>query len=85
MKRGDRILLLAGSAEALAIAAALDARGVEICAILSESPRGPYDMPVPTILIPDVSSDRLLSAGQGCVAVIDASHGFDSAMSTASG
>ncbi|OAN74599.1 hypothetical protein A8B82_17715 [Sulfitobacter sp. EhC04] len=76
-----RILLLAGSAEARRIAVTLQARGVDVQALVSEPPRGPDPMPVPCRLT--TFDDAATLAGQmvGYDAVIDASHGFDGQMS----
>lgn len=78
-----RILLLAGSAEARRIAVALQARGVEVKALVSEPPRGPDPMPVPCRLTGFDDVGRLAGEMAGFDAVIDASHGFDGQMSRA--
>jgi precorrin-6A/cobalt-precorrin-6A reductase len=79
----QRILLLAGSAEARRIAVHLRAQGVQVQALVSEPPRGSEPMPVPCRLsaFDDVAALAIQMAGYD--AVIDASHGFDGQMSRA--
>ena len=74
------ILLLAGSTEARQIAARLQAQGHSLRALVSEPPRGPNPMPVPCRLHPFDNAETLAAQLDGVTAVIDASHGFDPAM-----
>lgn len=79
----EKILLLAGSAEARVIATALQGQGRALRVIMSEPPRGDVPMPVPFEMCGAPSLTGLLSAMDGTCAVIDASHGFDGAMTAA--
>ena len=75
--------MLAGSMEAREIAARLMAQGQEVVAVKSEAPRGPDPMPMPWKLIDTPGEADLRAAMAGALAVVDASHGFDAAMSRA--
>ncbi|KIN61294.1 Precorrin-6A reductase [Sulfitobacter noctilucae] len=77
------VLLLAGSAEARQIAQALQGLGHRVHALLSEPPRGANPMPVPFEVCAEVTEDRVAQAMAGVSAVIDASHGFDAALTHA--
>lgn len=85
MDRPLNLLLLAGSAEARQVARALDAQGraVRVTAFLSEPDRMPDPLPAARHLSPDSSGDPLAAALEGCDAVLDASHGFDAALTAA--
>lgn len=83
MENQGHILLLAGSAEARQIAAALAAAGIPMRALKTEPPRGDAEMSMPFELCEDVTPDRLAGLMAGAVAVIDASHGFDADLSAA--
>ena len=76
MKRGLKLLILAGTAEARQIAEAAQDAGAEVQAWVTEVPRGPNPMPVPTDLISIDSIDTEEDAAP-FDAVIDASHAFD--------
>jgi precorrin-6A/cobalt-precorrin-6A reductase len=83
MRQGLDLLVLAGSAEARQIARAAGDAGARVRAWVSEPPRGAEPMPVSTELV-DFSDPAALSARMdGVEAVLDASHGFDGAMSRA--
>lgn len=83
MAKPQKILLLAGSAEARQIAVALRERGHAVQAVMSEPPRGPNPMPVPFEICADITPEHLsrLMAQVDCV--IDASHGFDGLLTQA--
>ena len=83
MTRTGSLLLLAGSAEARQIAQALCAQGRSVRAVMSEPPRGPNPMPVPFEVLDAPDESGLAGAMAGAEAVIDASHGFDGAMTRA--
>ncbi|KIN64804.1 Precorrin-6A reductase [Sulfitobacter noctilucicola] len=83
MTSDTRILLLAGSAEARQIAVALLERGLHVRALMSEAPRGANPMPVDFEVCGEPSQEVLASAMATKDAVIDASHGFDGAMTDA--
>jgi len=74
------ILLLAGSAEARQIGAALRDQGFSVRALMSEPPRGSNPMPMPYELHDFDDLGGLTTQMQGCRAVVDASHGFDGIM-----
>lgn len=85
---GEDILLLAGSAEAREIARAvlaggLLAQGEAVRAVMSEHPKGPNPMPVPYTVIGTPDAETLGQEMRGARAVVDASHGFDGAMTRA--
>ncbi len=80
MDQSGHILLLAGSAEARRIAAALQVQGREVRALMSEPPRGADPMPVSFEVCPSVTEGHILHAAKGACAIIDASHGFDGHM-----
>jgi precorrin-6A/cobalt-precorrin-6A reductase len=76
------ILLLAGSAEARALARALVAAGWQLRTLVSEPPRGPAPMPVPFDLVSFADPAALRPYLAGVAAVLDASHGFDGRMTS---
>ncbi len=80
MKQRLKLLLLAGSFEARQMAQMLDAQGVDLRALMSEPPRGTQPMAVPCDLrvFDDVADLAAYMAPFD--AVLDASHGFDGAM-----
>ena len=80
MTNARSILLLAGSSEARQLAGRLTAQGFDVRALKTEPPRGPTPLPVPYDLIetPDVETFRAAMAKVDVV--VDASHGFDKAM-----
>jgi precorrin-6A/cobalt-precorrin-6A reductase len=80
MTGGSDILLLAGSAEARQIGAALRDRGIGVRALMSEPPRGSNPMPMPFALHDFNDLAGLTAQMQSCRAVVDASHGFDGIM-----
>jgi precorrin-6A/cobalt-precorrin-6A reductase len=83
MRTANHILLLAGSAEARQIAAALVARGQSVTALVSEPPRGDTPMPVPFEMVDFHDCAALSGRMAGFEAVVDASHGFDGLMTRA--
>lgn len=80
MAKTSPILLLAGSAEAREIAPALRAKGHFVRALMSEPPRGSNAMPVPFEVLDGLDQNAMHAAMAGEVVVVDASHGFDGAM-----
>lgn len=80
MTGGSDILLLAGSAEARQIGAALRDQGIGVRALMSEPPRGSNPMPMPFALHDFNDLAGLTAQMQSCRAVVDASHGFDGIM-----
>lgn len=76
----QKILLLAGSAEARRIATALLGGGLQVRAWMSEPPRGPDPMPVPHEILCLDDPATVLPRMASFDAVIDASHGFDGQM-----
>ncbi|NNE54323.1 MAG: hypothetical protein HKN30_18205 [Sulfitobacter sp.] len=80
MGRALNILLLAGSAEARQIARGLMDRGYRVEALVSEMPRGSVPMPMPFTLTDFTDFRPLVHRMKGFGAVLDASHGFDAAM-----
>ncbi len=78
-----KILLLAGTTEARQIALACGARGIALETVMSEAPRGMTPMPVAYEVLDAVTADVLAARTAEVDAVIDASHGFDSAMTSA--
>ena len=80
VKTAPNILLLAGSAEARLIAQAVQARGLNLHALVSEPPRGPDPMPVAFEMMDFRDTADLLPRLAGFDAVVDASHGFDAQM-----
>ena len=76
MKRGLKLLVLAGTAEARQIAKATQDAGAQVQAWVTEAPRGPNPMPVPTDLI-SIDGIDPAEVAASFDAVIDASHAFD--------
>ena len=74
-------MVLAGSAEAREIAQTCAQRGAQVRALVSEPPRGANPMPVPCALLDFADPAAVDTALAGCDAVVDASHGFDAALS----
>ncbi len=62
------------------LATAAQRAGAAVRALVSEAPRGPDPMPVPCSLLRFDKTDAVMAEMRGCDAVIDASHGFDAAM-----
>ena len=82
MRQGLKILILAGSAEARIIAQSAAAAGAEVQAWVTEPPRGPSPMPVPCTLVSLENPQAIAARMRGFDAVLDASHGFDGAMTS---
>lgn len=81
MRTRLNLVVLAGSAEARQIAGAAQDRGARVRALISEPPRGQAPMPVPATLLDFTKAAPIVAALEGAEAVVDASHGFDAAMS----
>ena len=81
MRKGLKLLVLAGSAEARMIAAAARDDGADVTALMSEPPRGPNPMPVPYTLHKLDETKSIEALMREVDAVVDASHGFDEKMS----
>lgn len=80
MKTGMTLMILAGSAEARQLGEAAGQAGAKVRALVSEQPRGANPMPMPSTLLPFDNIDVVIAQMRGCDAVLDASHGFDAAM-----
>jgi precorrin-6A/cobalt-precorrin-6A reductase len=80
MKRDATLMILAGSAEARALGAAVAKMGLNVRALVSEPPRGANPMSMPCTLMNFDDVDAVVAQMRGCDAVLDASHGFDGAM-----
>ncbi|MGJ8617837.1 MAG: precorrin-6A/cobalt-precorrin-6A reductase [Sulfitobacter sp.] len=74
------LMILAGSAEARILGAAALRAGVKVRALISEAPRGANPMPMDCTLLRFDDVDAVMAQMRGCDAVLDASHGFDAAM-----
>ena len=83
MGRSGHILLLAGSAEARQVGAALSEQGRDVRALMSEPPRGANPMPVPFDVCPNLTKQMIVNAAEGAIAILDASHGFDGKLTRA--
>lgn len=77
------ILLLAGSMEARAIAQSIAGLGLQVHAVLTEPSKGPTPPPVPFDLIEQPRAEDLMTLATGARAIVDASHGFDQALTSA--
>lgn len=75
-------MLFAGSTEARQAAAALEMTKVPFKAILTETPKGPNPLTFPAERhhFADTNAMRQVLRQSGCRAVLDASHGFDRAL-----
>jgi len=80
MKPGMTLMILAGSGEARVLGAAALRAGAKVRALISEAPRGANPMPMDSTLLPFDDVDAVMAQMRSCDAVLDASHGFDAAM-----
>lgn len=80
MTLSARILVLAGSAEARQIAERLAGQGRVVRALMSEPPRAAQPLKVPHEVIENLAPAAMEAAVAKADVVIDASHGFDDAM-----